>query len=89
MADACSRITQFVCIAGVHRLTSRVSSLSVTLVLSLRKAVSLVISLWWFGGAYNYQTVVGAALVGFGTLLYSFGSGKRVEEKKAVEGKRE
>ena len=38
-------ITQLVCIAGVHRLTTRVSALTVTLVLVIRKAVSLVISM--------------------------------------------
>ena len=38
-------ITQLVCIAGVHRLTTRVSALTVTLVLVIRKAISLVISI--------------------------------------------
>jgi len=37
-------ITQLVCVAGVHRLTTRVSALTVTLILVVRKAVSLVIS---------------------------------------------
>lgn len=37
--------TQLLCVAGVNRLTTRVSSLTVTLILVVRKAVSLVISL--------------------------------------------
>ncbi|KAF8816504.1 UAA transporter [Phlegmacium glaucopus] len=37
-------ITQLVCVAGVHRLTTRVSALTVTLVLVVRKAISLIIS---------------------------------------------
>jgi len=37
-------ITGLVCVAGVHRLTTRVNALTVTLVLVVRKAVSLVIS---------------------------------------------
>ncbi|KAF8966455.1 UAA transporter family-domain-containing protein [Flammula alnicola] len=37
-------ITQIVCVAGVNRLTTRVSALTVTLVLVVRKAVSLIIS---------------------------------------------
>ncbi|PPQ70474.1 hypothetical protein CVT24_013281 [Panaeolus cyanescens] len=41
---AINTITQLVCVAGVNRLTTRVSSLTVTLVLVVRKAVSLVIS---------------------------------------------
>lgn len=37
-------VTQLLCVAGVHRLTTRVSALTVTLVLVVRKAVSLIIS---------------------------------------------
>ncbi|KAF9526731.1 UAA transporter family-domain-containing protein [Crepidotus variabilis] len=37
-------VTQLVCVAGVHRLTTRVSALTVTLVLVVRKAASLIIS---------------------------------------------
>ena len=37
-------ISQLVCVAGVNRLTTRVSALTVTLVLVIRKAVSLIIS---------------------------------------------
>jgi UDP-xylose/UDP-N-acetylglucosamine transporter B4 len=37
-------LTQLLCIAGVHRLTTRVSALTVTLVLVVRKATSLVLS---------------------------------------------
>ena len=37
-------ITQLVCVAGVNRLTTRVSALTVTLVLVIRKAISLIIS---------------------------------------------
>ncbi|TEB29459.1 hypothetical protein FA13DRAFT_1734641 [Coprinellus micaceus] len=38
-------LTQLLCVSGVHRLTTRVSNLTVTLILVVRKAVSLVISL--------------------------------------------
>jgi len=37
-------ITQLLCAAGVHRLTTHVSALTVTLVLVVRKAASLIIS---------------------------------------------
>ncbi|KDR74435.1 hypothetical protein GALMADRAFT_227489 [Galerina marginata CBS 339.88] len=37
-------VTQLLCVAGVHRLTTRVSALTVTLVLVVRKAASLMIS---------------------------------------------
>lgn len=40
-------LTQIVCIAGVNRLTTRVSSVAVTLTLAVRKAASLAISIAW------------------------------------------
>ncbi|KZT38952.1 UAA-domain-containing protein [Sistotremastrum suecicum HHB10207 ss-3] len=43
-------LTQLVCISGVHRLTSRVDSLTVALILVVRKAVSLGISVLWIRG---------------------------------------
>jgi len=71
-------ITQLVCVAGVHRLTSRVTSLSVTLVLVVRKAVSLLISVFLFGDRYDQMDLRskvmmlgGAGLVFAGTLAYS------------------
>lgn len=82
-------VTQLVCVSGVHRLTSRVSSLTVTLVLVIRKAVSLVISVMLFGtgmeGARKIMMWTGAGLVLVGTLGYSVaGSKNRDREKKKV-----
>jgi UDP-xylose/UDP-N-acetylglucosamine transporter B4 len=83
-------LTQLLCVAGVHRLTTAVSSLSVTLVLVVRKATSLVLSvlvlragatgdvhLMWFG----------ACLVLLGTVGYSLGSGRAGKER--TRGKRQ
>ncbi|WFD26612.1 golgi uridine diphosphate-N- acetylglucosamine transporter [Malassezia nana] len=66
--------TQLLCINGVNRLTSRVSSLSVSLILVVRKAVSLLISVVLL----NQQTGSlplwsGAAAVMVGTLGYTYG----------------
>ena len=71
-------LTQLLCINGVNRLTSRVSSLSVSLVLVVRKAVSLVISVVLL----NRQTGSaglwsGAAAVMIGTIGYTYGGSKR------------
>lgn len=49
---ALNTITQLICASGVNRLTTSVSALTVTLVLVVRKAVSLIIS------------VIGAGVVG-------------------------
>lgn len=75
--------TQLLCVAGVHRLTARVSSLTVTLILVVRKAVSLLISVLLFRGAGREAASgkallmwAGATLVFAGTVGYSVGSGQ-------------
>jgi UDP-xylose/UDP-N-acetylglucosamine transporter B4 len=69
--------TQFLCVGGVHRLTSRVSSLSVTLVLVVRKAVSLWISVVLVGGSKGDVWLWGgAAAVVVGTVAYSLDQGR-------------
>lgn len=76
-------VTQLVCVNGVNRLTSRVSSLSVTLVLALRKAVSLVISVVWIGGSGgSTQLWAGSAAVLVGTVMYTLGSGPPKAKKE-------
>ncbi|KAJ6602478.1 UAA transporter [Mycena vulgaris] len=77
-------LTQLVCVAGVHRLTTRVSALTVTLVLVVRKAASLVISVWMGRGARVDQGLMwtGAALVLVGTIGYSVATGRAREKKK-------
>lgn len=71
-------LTQLLCASGVHRLTGKVSSLSVTLTLVVRKAVSLVISVLLYGGNGNVKMWAGAALVLAGTVGYSMGGEKPV-----------
>ena len=77
--------TQLVCAAGVNRLTSRVSSLTVNLTLVVRKAVSLFISLTLFGDKKVDQSqrlllYGGAGLVLFGTVLYPVSQKRRKVE---------
>ncbi|EPQ56431.1 UAA transporter [Gloeophyllum trabeum ATCC 11539] len=73
--------TQLVCVSGVNQLTSRVSSVSTNLVLTARKAMSLCLSVWWFGNGWNVQLASGASLVLTGSLLYAF-AGLRQSDKK-------
>ncbi|KAF9224402.1 UAA transporter [Gyrodon lividus] len=75
--------TQLFCVIGVNRLTGRVSSLSVTLILTVRKAVSLLLSVAVYGGQGNAKMWCGAALVFLGTIGYSTGSRpKGIEQTK-------
>ncbi|KAF4616027.1 hypothetical protein D9613_011434 [Agrocybe pediades] len=59
-------ITQLLCVAGVHRLTTRVSALTVTLILVVRKAVSLIISV--IGVSRVAASIRDASLLVFGYL---------------------
>lgn len=75
--------TQLLCVVGVNRLTGRVSSLTVTLILTVRKAVSLLLSVAVYGGQGNMKMWAGGALVFIGTITYSIGSmPKQKREKK-------
>ena len=77
-------LTQLFCVAGVNRLTARVSSLSVTLVLVVRKAVSLAISVLLLGNSRGSAYLWGgAAAVLVGTIGYTLGSTKPPPKKKA------
>lgn len=82
---AINTITQVICVAGVNRLTTRVNALTVTLILVVRKAVSLIISVLGAqlihsgGKVMNVDGVKmwsGALLVMLGTVGYSIGSRK-------------
>ncbi|KAG1843479.1 UAA transporter [Suillus subalutaceus] len=75
--------TQLVCVIGVNRLTGRVSSLTVTLILTVRKAISLLLSVAFYGGQGNTEMWAGAGLIFIGTIGYSTGSkSKNQKEKK-------
>ncbi|GLB33248.1 putative UAA transporter family protein [Lyophyllum shimeji] len=92
-------LTQLVCVAGVHRLTTRVTALTVTLVLVVRKAVSLVLSVVGVGmmgpskargSAPEVDMVMmwtGAAMVLLGTVTYSLGSASRSHDVGKAVGK--
>ncbi|KJA21143.1 hypothetical protein HYPSUDRAFT_42247 [Hypholoma sublateritium FD-334 SS-4] len=63
--------TQLLCVSGVNRLSSQVSSVSTNIALTARKALSLCFSVWWFGNDWNTQLGVGAFMVFFGSLSYT------------------
>jgi UDP-xylose/UDP-N-acetylglucosamine transporter B4 len=64
-------MTQLVCIIGVAKLTSITSSVSVNLVLSVRKFLSLILSILIFKNEFGNMNWVGAVLVFMGTLFYA------------------
>jgi UDP-xylose/UDP-N-acetylglucosamine transporter B4 len=74
--------TQIVCVVGVHRLTSQTSSLTNTLAITIRKFISLLISLVLFDNKFSTLHWIGTSLVFAGSIWFW-----RIEvaEKKKVE----
>lgn len=65
-------LTQYFCVRGVNNLAAYCSALTVTIVLNIRKFVSLIISGVVFGSTLSNQALIGAALVFIGAFLYSY-----------------
>ncbi|KAL2003304.1 hypothetical protein VTN02DRAFT_4317 [Thermoascus thermophilus] len=74
-------LTQYLCIRGVHLLSATSSSLTVTIVLNIRKLVSLLLSIYLFGNVLTTGVLVGAAFVFIGGGLYGF-EGARLRKRK-------
>ena len=70
--------TQYLCIRGVNLLSARSSSLTVTIVLNIRKLVSLLLSIWLFGNHLAPGVLLGALLVFSGGGLYALPAQKPV-----------
>ncbi|NXX85024.1 S35B4 protein, partial [Urocolius indicus] len=64
-------ITQYVCIRAVFLLTTECTSLTVTLVVTLRKFVSLIFSILYFQNPFTVWHWLGTAFVFVGTLMYT------------------
>jgi len=64
-------LTQYVCISSVYVLTTECTSLTVTLVITLRKFLSLIFSIVYFQNPFTLAHWFGTALVFGGTLLFA------------------
>jgi len=64
-------LTQYVCISSVYVLTTECSSLTVTLVVTLRKFVSLLFSIVYFQNPFTMFHWVGTILVFTGTIIFT------------------
>ncbi|KRY83446.1 UDP-xylose and UDP-N-acetylglucosamine transporter [Trichinella pseudospiralis] len=63
-------IAQYFCIRFVYYLTASCSTLTVTLVITIRKFISLISSILLFSSPFTVQHWIGTALVFGGTLLF-------------------
>ena len=84
-------LTQYVCISSVFVLTTECASLTVTLVLTLRKFVSLIISIIYFKNPFTIWHWIGTISVFTGTLLFTnlikkfidaYSAPKKIDKKK-------
>ena len=66
-------LNRYVCIAGVNRMTAIASSLTLNLVLNLRKFTSLLISILFFNNDFGVGAQMGTGLVILGTIVYTYG----------------
>ncbi|XP_062928268.1 UDP-xylose and UDP-N-acetylglucosamine transporter [Mobula hypostoma] len=64
-------LTQYVCIRGVFILTTECTSLTVTLVVTLRKFISLIFSIIYFKNPFTFWHWIGTSVVFVGTLTYA------------------
>ncbi|XP_062141179.1 UDP-xylose and UDP-N-acetylglucosamine transporter [Drosophila sulfurigaster albostrigata] len=67
----CNVVTQYICISAVYVLTTECASLTVTLVVTLRKFVSLLFSIMYFRNPFTISHWLGTVLVFFGTILFA------------------
>ncbi|KAH8382006.1 hypothetical protein KR009_001313 [Drosophila setifemur] len=64
-------LAQHLCISSVYTLTTECSSLTVTLILTLRKFISLVFSIIYFRNPFTVYHWLGTLLVFVGTLMFA------------------
>jgi UDP-xylose/UDP-N-acetylglucosamine transporter B4 len=73
-------LSQLTCVGGVNMLN---------LVLTSRKALSLVISVLLFGSQWNGGMTAGSIMVGVGTIAYAMASRTKQSSKSIPEAKGE
>lgn len=64
-------LSQYLCIGSVYVLTTECSALTVSLVLTLRKFVSLLFSIVYFQNPFTIYHWIGTAMVFAGTMLFA------------------
>ncbi|OZC06984.1 UAA transporter family protein [Onchocerca flexuosa] len=85
---AATCLLQWMCISFIYRLNATFESLTVTMVVTVRKFLSLLISILWFRNSFTLAHWIGAALVFTGTLAFADiwtnpnGTAKETKEKK-------
>lgn len=64
-------LMHFICISSVYVLLTECTSLTVTLVVTLRKFISLIFSVWYFKNTFTLNHWLGTAFVFMGTVIFT------------------
>lgn len=75
-------ITQLCCILGVNILSFKVTALSLTIILLLRRFLSLFLSIYIFETPISLKGYIGAIFVILGTITYLFGKNMFEDKRK-------
>jgi len=67
----CNVVLQYLCISAVFVLTSECTSLTASLVLTFRKFLSLLFSIWYFQNPFTLQHWIGTFFVFCGIILFT------------------
>lgn len=67
----CNIFTQYICISSVYVLTAECTSLTVTLVVTLRKFFSLLVSVVYFKNDFTIYHWIGTLFVFTGTAIFT------------------
>merc|ERR1711997_1109374 len=81
-------LTQYICISAVFILTTECASLTVTLVITLRKFASLLFSIWYFHNPFTMYHWLGTILVFSGTLVFSLKKDVAKQETVKIQKER-
>jgi len=87
-------IAQYFCVTGVHKLSSISTSLTLNLILSLRKFVSLMLSIFIFNNPLKLGHWIGTIILFVGTIMYfndtpsNISSNKKENNKKKKKKKK-
>ncbi|EPS38590.1 hypothetical protein H072_7713 [Dactylellina haptotyla CBS 200.50] len=82
-------VTQYVCVRGVNYLAGMSTALTVTIVLNIRKLVSLLLSIWLFGNKLSGGVISGAMVVFLGAFVYGLESQRQGKMRREAAARRE
>lgn len=81
-------VTQSICITGVNIFASHTSALTLSVMLLVRKFVSLLLSVIFFNNRLSKTSYTGIIIVFFGAFLYSLGD-RKVKNKQENSSKKD